>query len=120
MKRLPIVILSSLLTVVSYGQIKWPAMWKAGQTKTINGHQIQKESGDGTPFLAWETSAEFISHLEAKAKKELWPADSLEKFVSYVNEHQPGGTVKLKIVRHTIHAGNLDKFTVVIFDNEGK
>ncbi len=118
------IILTSLISTVSFGQIDdnmMKANWKTEKEKVIYGNTILRVEGKndirGITNIGYETFAQVKAGIEKDAEKEMWTEEKKNEKIASYSKFASGGLIHLYLTRLTIDAANTNMFTIIVKDS---
>jgi len=124
MKKTMIIILTTFIATVSFGQIDdnlMKANWKPEKEKVIYGNTILRLEGKndigGMTNVGYESFAQVKAGLEKDAEKEMWTEEKKNETIESYSKFASGGMIHLYLTRLTIDAANTEMFTIIIKDS---
>jgi len=124
MKKLMMYLLIALISATTFAQIDpvlMKANWRVGKEKTVYEHTIIRHEGNndigGITNIGYESLEQIIEKIEKRAEEEMWAEEEKNNMIESFKTYAQGGIINLYITRLTIHAANLEMFTVIVRDS---
>jgi hypothetical protein len=124
MKKTITIILSIIITTLSFGQIDKNMMqsnWNLGKEKVIYGNTVFRHEGkngtSGQTNIGYQSFGQVKAEFEKDAEKEMWTEEKKNETIDSYSRFASGGLIHLYLTRLTIDAANTEMFTVIVKDS---
>lgn len=124
MKKTITILLVSIITTFSFGQIDDEIMnpsWKTGKEKIIYGNTIFRHLGEnnrsGMLNVGYEKYSQARAKIEKDADSEMWTPEKKHQVLESADKFLAGGVIHIYLTRLTIDAANAEWFTLIVKDS---
>jgi hypothetical protein len=98
--------------------------WNVGEEKVLDGHAVVKQEGNndwrGFTKLMFVSYEDLKAEIIARAGREMWLPTKKEMRLKALDNRGKGGQLLVYIGRISIDSANLEWFTMIVKDSQGK